>query len=198
MVRLVRLVDDLLNISRISHGKVNLSFETMDIRDAISKAVEANSTGLYAGNRRVSLDLPSEPLMVTADTVRLVQIIGNLLSNAAQYTAENGRIWISASRAGHQAKISVRDDGIGMAPHAMNKLFQMFMQVGTARTAGLGIGLALVRKLVDLHGGTVEAHSEGLERGSEFIVTLPVNQNESFEISQENESKMVHWTASAC
>jgi PAS domain S-box-containing protein len=177
MVHLVRLVDDLLSISRISQGKVSLRFEKLDIGDAIRKTVEANKFSLYA-DRQVSIDLPPQPLMVKADAVRFTQIIDNLLSNAVKYSSANGHIRISASKTGQQAKISVQDDGIGIAPDKMDKLFQMFMQVDTTRIGGLGIGLALVRSLVELHGGSVEAHSEGLGHGSVFIVSLPLAQNE--------------------
>lgn len=176
MVHLIRLVDDLLSISRINQGKVSLRFENLDIGNAIRRAVEANKPSLYA-DRQVSIELCPEPLIVKADVVRLTQIIDNLLSNAVKYTAANGHIWISASKAGQQAKISVRDDGVGIAPDKMDKLFQMFMQVDTTRIGGLGIGLALVRNLVELHGGAVEAHSEGLGHGSVFIVSLPLAQN---------------------
>jgi PAS domain S-box-containing protein len=173
MVHLVRLVDDLLNISRISRGKVSLRFEMLDIGDAIRKTVEANKSSLYA-DRQISIDLPPESLIVKADAVRFTQIIGNLLDNAVKYTSTNGHIWISASRVEQQVKISVRDDGIGIDPDKIDNLFQMFMQVDTTRIGGMGIGLALVRNLVELHGGTVEAHSKGLGYGSVFIVTLPL------------------------
>lgn len=176
MVHLVRLVDDLLSISRISQGKVSLRFEKLDIGDAIRKTVDASRSSLYA-ERQISIDLPPEPLIVKADAVRFTQIIDNLLSNAVKYTSANDHIWISAAKAGQQVKISVRDDGIGIAPDKMDNLFQMFMQVDTSRIGGLGIGLALVRSLVELHGGAVEAHSEGLGHGSVFIICLPLVQN---------------------
>jgi PAS domain S-box-containing protein len=186
MIHLVRLVDDLLNISRISQGKVSLRFEKLDIGDAIHEAVKANRS-LYA-ERQLSIDLPAEALIVKADAVRFAQIIDNLLSNAVHYTAANGHIRISAARAGQQAKISVHDDGVGIAPDKLDKLFQMFMQVDTTRIGGLGVGLALVRNLVESHGGTVEAHSEGLGQGSVFMVSLPLVQNEHAEPSLESKS----------
>lgn len=177
MQHLVRLVDDLLDISRINQGKVTLRLEKVDLRGTINKAVEATASYLYAGNRQVKIDLPPHPLVVNGDAVRLVQIVGNLLSNAGKHTDENGHIRIVAERDGQHARIRVLDDGIGIAPDKLGNLFQMFMQVDVTRREGLGIGLALVRNLVELHGGTVEAASEGLGTGSEFVVCLPLLDN---------------------
>lgn len=172
MVHLVRLVDDLLDISRISRGKVHLRLEEVDLADVIHKAVEATASYLYVGERKVSIELPSDPLIVQGDAVRLAQIVGNLLSNAGKHTSENGHIWISVRRDGKQAKISVRDDGVGIAPEQVEKVFEMFRQLDATRRDGLGIGLALSRKLVELHGGTLTGSSDGLGRGSEFVLCL--------------------------
>lgn len=190
MVYLVRLVDDLVNVSRISQGKVNLYLEKTDVCAAARKAVEANESSLYAGDRQVSIDLPSEPLVVSADPVRLIQIVGNLLSNAGKYTDNDGRIWISAFKTEEHVKISVQDNGIGIAPRNINNVFQMFMQIDEARVGGMGIGLALVRNLVNLHGGTVEVHSKGLGQGSEFVISLPLVQSDVVETPQEDESTL--------
>lgn len=177
MAHLVRLVDDLLDISRISRGKVTLRLETVDIADVIRKAVEATSVHLYAGKRKVSIELPSEPLLIKGDPVRLAQVIGNLLSNAGKHTEENGHVWISTQTDGQHAQIVVRDNGTGIAPDKINNLFEMFRQLDENSTSGLGIGLALARKLVDLHGGTINGRSEGLGRGSEFLLCLPLLQD---------------------
>lgn len=178
MAHLVRLVDDLLDISRISRGKVTLRLETVDLADVIRKAVEATTTYLYAGKRKVSIELPSEPLLVKGDSVRLAQVLGNLLSNAGKHTDENGQVWVSTERDAQHAQIVVRDNGAGIAPDKINNLFEMFRQLDENSTSGLGIGLALARKLVDLHGGTIKGGSEGLGRGSEFVLCLPLLQDE--------------------
>lgn len=171
---LVRLVDDLLDISRISQGKITLHTERVDAREVITKALEASSAITNAGHRQVYVAYPPNPLIVKGDPVRLVQVVGNLLSNAGKYTSEAGRIWIQGSLDGDWVKISVRDDGLGLAPEARKRLFQMFMQIDANRMGGLGIGLALAKRLVELHGGTIEARSAGLGKGSEFIVCLPL------------------------
>ncbi|MEX1032758.1 MAG: ATP-binding protein [Cellvibrionaceae bacterium] len=189
MAHLVRLVDDLLDISRISRGKVNLHLEKADVADIIRKAVETTTCYLYAGTRTVSIELPPEPLMVRGDPVRLAQILGNLLSNAGKHTEENGHIWVSARRDGHQAKIVVRDDGVGIAPDKVDKLFEMFRQLDATRRDGLGIGLALARKLVELHGGSITGRSEGLGQGAEFELYLPHLRAEEQTSSPDKEPK---------
>ncbi|GAA3958049.1 hypothetical protein GCM10022278_15660 [Allohahella marinimesophila] len=188
MGHIIRLVDDLLNVSRLNQGKVNLCLKEMDLATAVHNALEANHSILYAENRQVSVSLSTEPLIVMADPVRLTQIIGNLLSNASKFTLADGRIQISTFRTGQQARICVRDNGVGIAPDNINKVFQMFMQIDEARIGGMGIGLALVRNLVNLHGGTVEAHSKGLGEGSEFIVSLPLLQGQAENIPLDSES----------
>ncbi len=174
MANLLRLVDDLLDISRIKEGKLNLCLEKADISDIIRMAVEATASFVYAGQRKVSIELHSEPLLVHGDAVRLVQIMGNLLSNAGKHTDEHGHIEVSVKRDGQQAKIVVRDDGAGIAPEKINNLFKKFQQLNATRRDGLGIGLWLAHKLVKLHGGSITGSSEGLGRGSEFAVYLPL------------------------
>lgn len=174
MAHLVRLVDDLLDISRISRGKVNLRLEKVDIEESVRQAVEATASYIYSGNRKVFIELPPEPLVVQGDRVRLTQILGNLLSNAGKHTKDDGHIWIVARRDGQQAKIVVRDDGAGIAPEKVGDLFEMFRQLDAQRKDGLGVGLALARKLVELHGGRIIGHSEGLGQGSEFTLYLPL------------------------
>ena len=169
---LVRLVDDLMDISRISMGKVQLRRKKVDVRECIIKAMEASSPFINADDRRVHVHYTADPLLVLGDPVRLVQILGNLLNNAGKHTAGDGNIWIDAWPDGDWVSISVRDDGEGMTPQTQAKVFDMFMQANPGQ-GGLGIGLALVRSLVELHEGSVAAHSDGIGRGSTFTVCLP-------------------------
>lgn len=171
MVHLGRLVDDLLDVSRISQGKVTLRTEPADLSAIIRAAVETNASG--SPTRRIRVQLPSEPLIVGGDPVRLAQIVSNLLGNAVKYTDEGGRIWITGQLQDGWVVLSVRDDGIGIAPEMLDRVFGLFTQVDR-RAEGLGIGLTLVRRLVELHGGAIEARSGGPGRGSEFIVHLPL------------------------
>jgi PAS domain S-box-containing protein len=174
---LVRLIDDLLEISRITRGKVQLRKERVELAAAIRSAVEATRPLIDAAGHELTLSVPPEPIYLDADPTRLVQIFSNLLNNAAKYAQKGGHIWLSVRRETSGVSVSVRDTGIGIAPEHLTHIFEMFSQVAPAleRSAGgLGIGLALVRGLVELHGGTIEAHSEGAGQGSEFIVHLPV------------------------
>jgi PAS domain S-box-containing protein len=174
---LVRLVDDLLDVSRITRGKINLRREQVDLREAVSAAIEAAGPGNGAGQRRLVVNLPDEPVLVEGDPVRLAQVIGNLLGNAVKFTREGGQIWLSLASHQDEVRISVRDDGVGIPRERIGGIFDMFSQAHSTRGGGLGIGLALVRRLVELHGGKVEARSEGPEKGSELIVTLPLAEH---------------------
>ncbi|HSO06082.1 MAG TPA: PAS domain S-box protein [Pelomicrobium sp.] len=173
--QLVRLTDDLLEVSRITRGKVTLRPARMDLAAAVRSAVEATGDGLQA--RRVALELPEAPVWIRGDPERITQVIGNLLSNAIKFTAAHGVIRVRVEATAHEAVIRVEDDGVGIAPGDLERVFEIFTQVadddGPPR-AGLGIGLALVHQLVALHGGTVRACSEGRNRGAEFVVTLPL------------------------
>jgi PAS domain S-box-containing protein len=174
---LVRLVDDLMDVSRITRGKVEVRREPVELASVVLSAVETSRPAIEAARHHFTLNLPAEPVVVDADFVRLAQVFANLLNNAAKYTDEGGRISLAAEREGNEAVIRVRDNGIGIPPDTMPRLFEMFAQaedsVGRSR-GGLGIGLALARSLVELQGGRVEAHSEGRGRGSEFVVRLPL------------------------
>ncbi len=174
---LVRLVDDLLDLSRIGRGKVVLRREQVDLSKAIRGALEVCGDALYAGGRKVSVELPTDPLLVEADPVRLVQIIANLLNNAAKFTEEFGRIAIALERHGDEAKVCIRDDGIGIAPEMLDRIFEMFQQVDPSHSGGLGIGLTLVHNLTQMHGGSVAVFSDGVGHGSEFVVHLPITQD---------------------
>ncbi|WP_425615743.1 ATP-binding protein [Anatilimnocola sp. NA78] len=174
---MVRLVDDLLEVSRITRGKIVLRKEPVELLTVVGSAVEASRPLIEAARHHLHIDLPGYPLCVEGDSVRLAQVMTNLLNNAAKYTEEGGEIWISARREGETAVISVRDAGLGISAEMLPKIFDMFSQVDrTTRRAqgGLGIGLTLAKSLVQMHGGTIEATSDGVGCGSEFIVHLPL------------------------
>lgn len=175
---IVRLVDDLLEVSRVRSGKIELKTEPVDLRDLIDQAVEASQELLEASGVALNVIRSEEPLIVDGDPVRLVQVFANLLSNAAKYTPSGGSAAIAAVQAGDEAEVTVSDNGVGIPADMLAHVFDLFAQVdrtlGRAR-GGLGIGLALVRKLMRLHGGTVEARSEGPGKGSSFTVRLPLS-----------------------
>jgi PAS domain S-box-containing protein len=173
---LTRLVDDLLDVSRISRGKIGLQLEEVELAEVIAEAVETCRPKLDERGHVLTLDLPQQPLRVAADRLRLAQVLGNLLNNAAKYTGKGGHIRVSAEREGGELAVRVRDNGQGIAPELLPQVFELFAQGedGFDRAhGGLGIGLSLVRSLVALHGGRVEAHSEGTGAGSEFVIRLP-------------------------
>ena len=174
---LIRLVDDLMEISRISRGKIELLKTLVDLGAVFEQAVEMNRDLIEAGGFELRVGLPDEPLMLEGDAVRLTQVFANLLNNAAKYTDPGGRIEITAERGASEAIVNVTDTGVGIAKDMLARVFDLFAQAGDRRgrsKSGLGIGLALVRNLVELHGGTVEAHSAGEGRGSRFVVRLPL------------------------
>ncbi len=176
---MVRLVDDLLEISRITSGKVELRQAPSDLAVVLCNAVEASRAQIDEKEHKLDISMPEVPLIVYADPVRLEQVFTNLLNNAARYTRKGGRIWLSARQEGDSAIISVRDNGIGILPGMLPRLFDMFAQErrnDEGAQGGLGIGLNLVYRLVKMHGGTVEATSEGEDKGSEFIVHLPLSE----------------------
>jgi len=174
---LVRLVDDLLDVSRVMRGKIELRRERVELATVVARAVETVQPLVDAQGHELSVRLPNESLLLDADPVRLTQVVGNLLTNAAKYTEANGRIRLTAEREGDEAVLGVRDNGIGIAPAMLPRIFELFVQVDHASTkahGGLGIGLTLVKNLVQMHNGTVEARSAGLGQGSEFVVRLPL------------------------
>jgi signal transduction histidine kinase/CheY-like chemotaxis protein len=174
--QLTRLVEDLLDISRIASGKVRLRKEPVELAGVVERAVETSRPAIAARRHELIEGMPAGPLWVDADPVRLAQVVANLLNNAAKYTEERGHIRLTVGREGGEAVVRVGDDGIGIGPAELAGVFDLFAQ-GTAaadRSAGgLGVGLALVRTLVELHGGSVTAHSDGPGQGSEFVVRLP-------------------------
>ncbi len=175
--QMVHLVDDLMDVSRISRGKVELRKELVDVSVAIQAAIETSRPLIDSCRHSVNVSLPPEgELMVNADVTRLTQIIANLLNNAAKYTTDGGSIDIAAVADGNDAVISVQDSGIGIPPKMLPRVFDMFAKVDRnleRSQGGLGIGLALVKRLVEMHGGRVEAHSDGQGRGCRFTVRLP-------------------------
>jgi PAS domain S-box-containing protein len=178
---LVRLVDDLLEVSRITRGKIELRKERVELAAVARNAVETSRPLIDAAGVQLAISLPQEPIIVDGDPVRLGQILANLLNNAAKYTNQGGQIWLTARQENAEAVISVRDTGIGIPSHVLPKVFDMFMQVDrtTNRSqGGLGIGLTLVRSLVELHNGSVSVHSDGPNAGSEFTVRLPLAVDE--------------------
>ncbi|KFE63293.1 ATP-binding protein [Hyalangium minutum] len=179
---LARIVDDLLEVSRITRGKIELRKERVDLGKAVSRALDATREHIESRKHDVSVSLPMRPLHVLADPVRVDQVLMNLITNAAKYTDTGGRIWVSIERSGDLAELRIRDNGIGIPDDLKPHLFELFQQGNRdlSRTqGGLGIGLTIVHKLVELHGGTVEARSEGTGKGSEFIVRIPLQEEEA-------------------
>ena len=174
---MARLLEDLLDVSRIAQGKLDLRRTLVPLASVIESAVETSRPAIESGAHKVDVVLPREPVQVDADPVRLAQVFSNLLTNAAKYTPQGGRITLEAREEGREVAVSVRDTGIGIAPEMLGRLFQMYSQAAPAlqrAQGGLGIGLSLVRGLVELHGGRVEARSAGAQQGSEFVVHLPL------------------------
>jgi PAS domain S-box-containing protein len=174
---LARLIDDLLDVTRISHGKVKLARAIVDAREIVQQACEDHRTIFDELGVDLRIELPGEPVWIEADATRVSQVVGNLLQNAAKFTPRGGATVAAVAVADGRAELQVRDQGIGIDPALIGRLFEPFAQAerGLARTqGGLGLGLALVKGLVELHGGSVGAHSEGPGRGSEFVVLLPL------------------------
>jgi len=173
---LVRLVDDLLDVSRVARGKVTLARKPLELATVVAKAVESTAPLFEERRHQLTLSVPVRGLPIDADEVRLTQLVSNLLTNAARYTAPGGRVDVTAARDGDHVELKVRDNGMGIDPELMPHIFEMFVQGGRdgeATQGGLGLGLSLVRTLTALHGGTVGARSDGPGRGSEFTVRLP-------------------------
>jgi PAS domain S-box-containing protein len=176
---MVRLIDDLLDVSRISRNKLDIRKQRVVLAAILESAVEGSRPLILEGGHELTIRMPQEPLELDADPVRLAQVFMNLLNNAAKYTKRSGHIWLAADREGSDAVVSVRDNGIGIPSDMRSRIFEMFTQVDRSRDrsqGGLGIGLTLVRRLVDLHDGTIEARSDGTDQGSEFVVRLPIIQ----------------------
>jgi signal transduction histidine kinase len=171
--QLTRLVDDLLDISRITSGKIELRKESVSLSAIVEQAVDVARPALEAQRHRFSIEMPDQPIRLVADTVRLVQVVANLLNNAVRYTEAGGEIRLACTRRGGEVLIRVSDNGRGIEPELLERIFDMFVQKREGGP-GLGLGLTLVRRLVEMHGGTVVARSEGVGKGAEFEVRLPL------------------------
>jgi CheY-like chemotaxis protein len=185
---LARLVDDLLDVSRITRGRVELRREPVDLVEIVARAAEAARPLIDARRLRLTVSQPKGAVWVTGDPTRLTQVIDNLLNNAAKYTEEGGQVGLALEQEGGRAVVRVRDTGAGIPAEMLPRVFDLFIQGDHTldrSEGGLGIGLTLVRSLVEMHGGSVEAFSQGLGRGSEFIVRLPVRSGDDVPCSQE-------------
>jgi CheY-like chemotaxis protein len=178
---MVHLVDDLLDVARISTGKVELRRQKIDLKDVVATAVETSASLIDSAGHKLTVDVPSQALPMDADPTRIAQVVSNLLNNAAKYTPQGGRIALKVRVEDGQAILSVCDTGVGIAADALGKVFEMFAQVPGAGKSqgGLGIGLSLVQSLVNLHGGSVSATSPGPGQGSTFTVRLPLLSTET-------------------
>jgi PAS domain S-box-containing protein len=174
---MVRLIDDLLDMSRMSRNKLDIRKERVELATLLESAVEGSQSLMQQCGHELTVSLPPQPIHLDADAVRLTQVFMNLLNNAAKYTNKGGHIWLTAVKEGSDAVVSVRDNGIGISGEMLPRIFEMFTQVDRSlerSQGGLGIGLTLARRLVDMHDGTIEAHSNGTDQGSEFVVRLPL------------------------
>ena len=173
--RIVRIVDDLLDVSRITRGKIELRKERLSLQTAVQQAVESVRPLVESRKHELTVSLPPEAVWLDADPVRIEQVLVNLLNNAAKYTEPGGKIRVSAERLGNDCVLRVKDNGIGIAAELLPRIFELFVQADKSldrAQGGLGIGLTLVKRLVEMHGGAVEAHSGGIGEGSEFVVRL--------------------------
>jgi signal transduction histidine kinase len=174
--QMTRLLDDLLDVNRITRGKIRFQRELLDLATVVRHAVEASGPLIDRHRHRLHVDLPAERLQVCGDAARLVQMLTNLLNNAAKYTPEGGCIELAVTRRGASFEVRVKDNGVGIVPEMLPRIFDLFVQAdrsGSDVQDGLGLGLTLVRVIAEHHGGVVEAVSAGPGRGSEFIVGLP-------------------------
>jgi PAS domain S-box-containing protein len=177
---MARLIEDLLDLTRVRRGRLTLRREVVDLRTVFVKAVEMGQPLVDSRKQHLEVAQSTEPLWVSGDPSRLVQVVSNLLTNAAKFTPEGGHIWLSAAREGETVTGRIRDNGVGIPKEMLSQVFELFRQgnpAGDSSSGGLGIGLYLVRRLVELHGGSVEATSDGSNRGSEFVVRLPLLSN---------------------
>jgi PAS domain S-box-containing protein len=173
---MARLIDDLLDLSRVSRGTIELRRERIDVAAAVRHAVEASRPLVEAAGHDLALGVPGEPVFVHADLTRLAQVFANLVNNAGKYTEKGGRIALSVAREGSEAVVRVRDNGQGIPAHMLRHVFDLFVQADASQDKsrdGVGIGLTIVRRIVEMHAGSVEAYSAGERQGSEFVVRLP-------------------------
>ncbi|AKJ28188.1 PAS domain S-box protein [Caldimonas brevitalea] len=184
LAQMVRLIDDLLDVSRISRGKITLQMSRVEVAQVVRDAIETSRPLIERAGHRLAVELPPQAVFVEADLTRLAQVFSNLLNNAAKYTEPGGEIRLRVESDGREARVSVRDNGVGISVAMLPRLFEMFSQGDRSierSQGGLGIGLALVKRLVEMHGGSVEVRSEGLGHGSEFTVRLPLSVSQQAE-----------------
>jgi signal transduction histidine kinase len=178
--QITRMVDDLLDVSRITRGQVQLQLESVELGSVVACALETSRPLIAARNHELTVAVAKQPIWLSGDAARLAQVLSNLINNAAKYTEPGGHIWVEADREEDKAVLRVRDTGSGIAPNLLPKIFDLFVQADRTldrSQGGLGIGLTLVRHLVEMHGGKVKASSPGTEMGSEFVVYLPLRTN---------------------
>jgi CheY-like chemotaxis protein len=198
---MTRLVDDLLDVSRIRCGKIELQKELLDLTEVITDAIELNRDFIEIRKHQLSVSQPAVPVVVDGDRVRLTQVVSNLLHNAAKYMPDGGQIGVLIDQFEEHAVIRVKDTGVGIAPAMLSRVFDLFVQADESldrSQGGLGLGLTLVRQLVELHGGTVEAFSAGLQQGSEFMVRLPLVRDAAARLSESREDAGSLADAAAC
>ena len=184
LLHLVRITDDLLDVARITQNRIELRRERTDLRAVLQGALEASRSIIDAQGLALTLDSPPQPLWIVADFTRMAQVFSNLLNNAAKYTERGGQIRVSLEAAEGMASVTVADTGLGIRPDLLSSIFDMFTQLQAHRDraqGGLGIGLTLAKRLVEMHGGTIEAQSEGVGRGSRFVVRLPITPDAEVE-----------------
>ena len=177
LTHMVRLIDDLLDVSRISRGRIELKREEVDVATLVRHAVETVRSPCELKGVDLTVTLPARPMLVDGDPARLLQAIGNLLNNSAKFTERGGKICLTVAREGDQALIRVQDTGIGIAPDQLARIFEMFTQADSSLErshGGLGIGLTLAKRLIEMHGGTLSASSAGPGKGAEFDIRVPV------------------------
>jgi len=173
---MARLIDDLLEVSRVSHRKIELRKQRVELTEIVRAAVETSRPLIEVAGHELRVTLPTSPVLLDADPTRVAQALSNLLNNAAKYTARGGRVWLTAERQGRDAVVTVGDTGIGIPAEMIPRVFAMFAQVEQSMEraqGGLGIGLTLAKRLIEMHGGTLQAHSDGPGKGAEFTVRLP-------------------------
>jgi signal transduction histidine kinase len=174
---MVRLIDDLLDASRITRNILRINLEPIDLREPLKVAIETSEPHILDSGLELKVDVPDDPLIINGDLIRLCQLFTNLLTNSAKYTDRGGRIELHVVKSCSSVVVRVKDSGIGIAPEKLPELFNLFVQVQTTidrSRGGMGIGLSLVKRLAEMHGGTVTGHSDGVGQGSEFVVTLPL------------------------
>ena len=179
---MVRLIDDLLDISRLSQNKLHIQRSHVTVADVVANSVESAQPVIDSAGQELSISLPAEAIYLDADLTRLAQVFSNLLTNSAKYTQRGGHIWLTAQRRDNEVEVTVKDDGIGIPEEALAHIFNMFSQVDRTierSTGGLGIGLVLVKGVVEMHGGEVYASSKGPGHGSTFTVKLPLSQRQT-------------------